>query len=214
MEVVSFKNNSVVNGGGLFIDSKSRAIVITSTFHSNFARDRGRTIAVRWQSTIFINETNIYNNTVKWGAAISNCNGHTELRDLLSTIDPIYTYCTIYNGYSDNYRQHDGHLQQCKCTRQSLTQLSSHDTFTKWSTTTVMPSKDSNFTERGVSTTMNYDDPETTTSYFTTYCITEVSTIFPDECLTSHSDTGYIVVVTVICLVLLGYIMKDLPHPQ
>ena len=219
MVAVSFVNNSAINGGGLYIENKDRVVVITSTFHSNLARDRGGAIAVRWQSIISTNETNIYNNTAKWGTALSNCNGHAELPDLTSVIDPIYTHCTIYEGYSDGYDIDviSHMLDNCSSANVSLSQivtdtiLAAHEAFNTYFTTTIVPtdSEDSNLTV-DVSTTMSYGDySEAFTTYLTTSFVTEVSTEFLDQCLSSHSDTGYIValvIVTVAFFILLVYI--------
>ena len=223
MEAALFVNNSAINGGAISLDNEDRVVVITSTFHSNFARDRGGAIAVRWQSTISINDTNIYNNTAKWGTAISNCNGLIELSDLSRAIDSIYTYCTVYEGESDMYTDYSvisNKLDICSnvtvnILSDSLSQiitdtiLATHETLTKLSTMTVSPTEDSNLTEGDVSTTMSYGDcSEAATTHLTTIFI-EASTVFPDECPSPHSDAVYIValvIITVICLILLGYV--------
>ena len=218
MKVVSFVNNSATNGGGLYIEDEGRVVVITSSFRSNFARDRGGAIAIRQQSMISINETNIYNNTAKWGTALSNCNSHTELSDLTSATDPIYTHCTIYEGHSDSYDIDaiSNMLDVCSSANVSLfqivtdTSLAAHEAFTTQSTTTVVPTEDSNLTIGDVFTTISYDDySEAITTYLTTSFVTEVSTDFPDQCLSSHSDTGHIVallIITVAFIILLVYI--------
>lgn len=204
-------NNLAINGGGLYLHDDGSVIVTTSTFYSNFARDRGGAIAVRWQSIVSINETNIYNNTAKWGTAISNCNGQTRFSDLMSTMDPVYTYCTIYEGDTDNYDVSSNMLGICSSENVSLSKFVTDATlvtqkpFTEWSTIT---NEGSNLTD--VSTTISYADySETTTIGLTTSLITESSTEYPEECASSHSDTGYIValvIVSMLCLILLGFI--------
>jgi predicted outer membrane repeat protein len=215
MKAVFIVNNSAINGGGLYLDHENSAIVTNSIFYSNFARDRGGAIAVRWQSTISINETNIHNNTAKWGTAISNCNGHTRLSDLMSAMDPVYTYCTIYEGDSDNYDVSSNMLDICSIANVSLSMfiidaaLVAPKSFTEWSNVTNEGSTD---LTGDVSTTESYGNYSETISikfYLTTSLITEESTEFPEECPSSHSDTGYIValvIVSVLCLILLGYI--------
>ena len=63
-----FTNNSAINGGGLILDNQNLVRIDGSAFYSNTARDRGGAVAVRWQSTMFISESNNFgNNTAKWG---------------------------------------------------------------------------------------------------------------------------------------------------
>ena len=142
-------------------------------------------------------------------------------------MDPIYTYCTIYEG--DNVTDYDVKLDIC-CSANisdSLSQIITdtiyvpspvaHETVTVLPLTTVLPTEDSNLTEGDVSTTTPYGDySEATTTYLTTSTVTEVSTVFPDECPSSHSDTGYIValvIITMIFLILLGYLtFKKISH--
>lgn len=217
MEAALLMNNSAINGGALSLDNEDRAVVTTSTFHSNFARDRGGAIAVRWRSTITINDSNIYNNTATWGTAISNCNGCTEISDLTGAIDPIFTYCTIYEGDNDSHHHVINDRLDIWCSANASlspivneTPLSTQETLTKWSST-FLPTDNGNLTEDESTTIIpyygNYSDA--TTTYLAISIVTDVSTEFPDKCSSTHSDTGYIVaivIVSMLCLILIGYI--------
>ena len=214
METVFIVNNSAINGGGLYLDDDDSVIITTSTFYSNFAQDRGGAIAVRSQSTVSINETNLYNNTAKWGTAISNCNGQTRFSDLMIAMDPVYTYCTIYEGDTDSYdvTNSSNMLGICSSENVSLSKFvpdATQKLFTEWS---IVTNEGSNLTD--VSTTMSYDDYSETniTIGLTTSLITEASTEYPEECALSHSDVGYIialVIISMLCLILLGFIAFD-----
>ena len=225
MEAALLMNNSAINGGALSLDNEDRAVVTTSlTFHSNFARDRGGAIAVRWRSTITINDSNIYNNIATWGTAISNCNGCTEISDLTGTTDPIFTYCTIYEGDNDRYHQVISDRLDIWCSANASLSpvvneapLSIQETLTKWSST-FFPTDDGNLTDESTTIISYYGDhSDATTTYLATSIVTVVSTDFSDKCSSIHSDTGYIVaimIVSMFCLILLGYIAFSMGSHQ
>ena len=52
-----------------------------------------------------INRTNIYNNTAQFGGVISACNSQVTLmgKGLFSTVDPVLSFCTLYEGEVRRY---------------------------------------------------------------------------------------------------------------
>lgn len=221
-------NNSAINGGGLYTATESEVTIIMSDLHSNIARDRGGAIVIRWQSTININETNIFNNTASWGTSISNCNGQTDVYLLQSAIDPVYTYCTTYDGFIDNFTIIADNKNICNTIDISFPQLMAdtrlHILGTYASalslinvTTTVIltvgrNSCTSNSNDKTISFSTFAVSPVTTNAHITIHSFTEIPTALLDLCSKSNTDAGYIVaiaIVTLFGLILLGYVIVD-----
>ena len=96
-----FSHNSAgADGGVIFIGRVNSQVKINeSIFSFNDASDRGGVAAIIG-SSIYMDRTNVLNNTAEFGGVISACNSEVTAleNELYTTIDPVYSFCTLYDG--------------------------------------------------------------------------------------------------------------------
>ena len=84
----------------------SRVTISQCVFTYNEASDRGGVAALIGSSLyINVNRTHILNNTARLGGIISACNSEVNVgaSELFMSVDPVYSFCTLYNGDLINY---------------------------------------------------------------------------------------------------------------
>ena len=97
----SFTNNQAGGDGGVMYVGRagSHVTISQSTFGFNNATNRGGVIAILG-STLEIDGADIFENTAELGEVISACNSDVTVTnpEFLASQDPIYSFCTLYNG--------------------------------------------------------------------------------------------------------------------
>ena len=100
-------NSAGEDGGVLYIGRvNSRVTVSQCVFTYNEASDRGGVAALIGSSLyIDVNRTHIFNNTARLGGIISACNSEVNVGagELFRSTDPVYSFCTLYDGDLINY---------------------------------------------------------------------------------------------------------------
>ena len=95
------------DGGVLYIGRvNSRVMISQCVFTYNEASDRGGMAALIGSSLyIDANRTHIFNNTARLGGIISACNSEVYVGagELVKRVDPVYSFCTLYDGDLINY---------------------------------------------------------------------------------------------------------------
>ena len=101
----SFIQNTAGRAGGvLFIESADEQLNISqSTFSDNNANSSGGVIHVN-DSTVYINETNIFRNTADLGDAIRACDSVIMFPGSQFTEDTDSSSCTLYDGNIEHFR--------------------------------------------------------------------------------------------------------------
>ena len=100
-------NSAGEDGGVLYIGRvNSRVTISQCVFTYNEASDRGGVAALIGSSLyIDVNRTHIFNNTARLGGIISACNSEVNVGagELFMSADPVYSFCTLYDGDLINY---------------------------------------------------------------------------------------------------------------
>ena len=100
-------NSAGEDGGVLYIGLvKSRVTISQCVFTYNEASDRGGMAALIGSSLyVDVNRTHIFNNTARLGGIISACNSEVNVGagELVKRADPVYSFCTLYDGDLINY---------------------------------------------------------------------------------------------------------------
>ena len=100
-------NSAGEDGGVLYIGRvNSRVTISQCVFTYNDASDRGGVAALIGSSLhIDVSRTHIFNNTARLGGIISACNSEVNVGagELFMSADPVYSFCTLYNGNLINY---------------------------------------------------------------------------------------------------------------
>ena len=103
-----FSYNSAGEDGGVLYISRvnSRVTISQCVFTYNEASARGDVAALLGSSLyIDVNRTHIFNNTARLGGIISACNSEVNVGagELFMSADPVYSFCTLYDGDLINY---------------------------------------------------------------------------------------------------------------
>ena len=100
-------NSAGEDGGVLYIGRvNSRVTISQCVFTYNEAHDRGGVAALIGSSLYLdVNRTHIFNNTARLGGIISACNSEVNVGagELFMSEDPVYSFCTLYDGDLINY---------------------------------------------------------------------------------------------------------------
>ena len=100
-------NSAGEDGGVLYIGRvNSRVTISQCVFTYNAASDRGGVAALIGISLfIDVNRTHMFNNTARLGGIISACNSEVNVGagELFMSADPVYSFCTLYDGDLINY---------------------------------------------------------------------------------------------------------------
>ena len=103
-----FSHNSAGEDGGVLYIGRvnSRVTISQCVFTYNEASDRGGVAALIGSSLyVDVNRTHIFNNTARLGSIISACNSEVNVGagELVKRADPVYFFCTLYDGDLINY---------------------------------------------------------------------------------------------------------------
>ena len=104
----TFLNNSAERDGGAFYMGmiRSQVNIERSSFGSNSAKNRGGMIAINGSQLIIDNQTNVYENTASFGAAISACSSEVIApNELIITGNSVG--CKSYSGNINRYNISD-----------------------------------------------------------------------------------------------------------
>ena len=100
-------NSAGEDGGVLYIGRvNSRVTISQCVFTYNEASDRGGVAALIGSSQyIDVNRTHMFNNTGRLEGIISACNSEVNVGagELFMSADPVYSFCTLYDGDLMNY---------------------------------------------------------------------------------------------------------------
>ncbi len=101
-----FSYNSAGDDGGVMFIGRvnSRVNISECVFSFNIASGR-RGVAALIGSTMYLQLNNIFNNTAEYGGIISACNSVVMVMEdaLFMTPDPVYSFCTLYDGHIVHY---------------------------------------------------------------------------------------------------------------
>ena len=134
----SFVNNTAGDSGGMMFIGRALSWVSMerSSCGHNSAVNRGGVVAI-YGSNLVINETNVFNNTARFGGAVSACNSDVTVpSELAGTEDSADSECILYNGYIDHFNFIHQEVSTTSSMPVTLTTTASSTTKNSLSTTT------------------------------------------------------------------------------